>query len=156
MGDCGEREPHTAPNGNGKLKPIIMTLLLNIIIAISLICLYWAWRQPEVQNLITRICSVIAKWLDENVFSKEYRDEMIRHCIKDSFNMVEQIQASADDNEVETWYWEIDRFEKVYRDNVPDALLASHYNRLYAACNAKREEFRAPVVKVFDSPTINL
>ena len=133
-----------------------MTLLLHIIIAISLICLYWAWCQPEVQKLITRVCSVIAKWLDENVFSKEYRDEMIRRCIKDSFNMVEQIQASADDNEVETWYWEIDRFEKVYRDNVPDALLTFHFNRLYTACNAKREEFRAPVVKVFDSPTINL
>jgi hypothetical protein len=133
-----------------------MTLLLHITIGLVLICLYWAWRQPEVQNLITRVCTVIAKWLDENVFSKEYRDEMIRHCIKDSFNMVEQIQASADDNEVETWYWEIDKFDKVFRNNVPDALLEAHCNRLYAACNAKRAEFRAPVVKVFDSPTISL
>lgn len=133
-----------------------MTLLLHIVIALVLVAMYWAWRQPEFQNLITRVCSGIAKYLDDNVFSKEYRDEMIRMCIKDAFNMVEHIQESKDENEVEAWYWEVDKFDKGYRDKVPDKLLEDHCSRLYNACHARRIQLRVPKVKVFDSPTISL
>ena len=133
-----------------------MTLLLNIVIALCLIAIFWVFRQPEGKQLFTRACASIAKYLDENVFSKEYRDEMIRMCIKDAFNMVEHIQESKDENEVEAWYWEVDKFDKEYRDKVPDKLLENHCSRLYNACHARRIQLRVPKVKVFDSPTINL
>lgn len=133
-----------------------MELLLHIAIMFCLIAIYWAWRQPEVQQLITRVCADIARYLDDNVFSNEYRDDMIRLCIKDAFSMVEKIKVSADDNEVEAWYWEVDKFDKGYRGKVPDKLLGDHCSRLYNACHTRREELRAPVVKVFDSPEIIL
>lgn len=126
-------------------------LVYHIIIAAVLLFVAWLWRQPEMQELINRVCAPIAEALNND----EYKDEMIQRCIKDFYGMKEKILESTSMAEVESWYWEVDVFHNAYVNNVPDQLLNDNADKLYDTCHQMRQKLQKPVV-VFDNPEISL
>lgn len=75
----------------------------------------------------------------------DQQDDLIKKCIKDSFEMQEQINRSESSAELESHYFEIEFYESTWRGLVSNELLDAHINRLYDAVILQRDKLQIKV-----------